>query len=127
MDYKNGDNLASEIDEMSRNQEEVTFDIASEKSTESLEEIENEKTAQPRIMAIDNTDKNHESAAEDSIEETNEETYNIMTKQSNESSLESKEFENEPYKNNENKKLNISILALIVAAAGILMHKRIKS
>jgi len=125
--YKKRNNLHSEIDQMSENQEKVTFDIASEKSTEALDGIEKENSAQPRIMSIDNIEANEELAIKENIEETNDENnYNIMTAKNNENSLENEDFQNQPIKKNYNKTINLFVLVSLIVSVVILIYKRFK-
>jgi len=125
--FNNRENLISEIDRMSENQENITFDIASEESAQSPANIQEDTAMGPRTMTMDNIDEGQESAVEDSIEEANEkDTYNIMTAKKHKDSLESQDFKSQPAESTPNKILNLFVLLPFIVAAGVLIYKKFK-
>jgi len=123
----NRQNLISEIDRMSENQENITFDIASEESAQSPANMQEDTAIEPRTMTMDNIDEDQESAVEDSIEKANKkDTYNIMTAKKQNDSLESQDFKSQPTESTPNKISNLFILLPFIVAAGVLIYKRLK-
>jgi len=125
--FNNRQNLISEIDRMSENQENITFDIASEESAQSPSNIQEDTAMEPRTMTMDNIDEGQESAVEDSIEEANEkDTYNIMTATKHKDSLESEDFKSQPTESTPNKIFNLFVLLPFTVAVGVLIYKKFK-